>query len=83
MPSFKKLSALKSNNLGANAGSENGDVAEYSPFSYLYLYAKHIYLSSKNLSCDAGISTNSIVGAYSGGLFMTSSLSSNKVGSPS
>ena len=47
IPSFKKLLVLNSNVFGSKAGSDHCDVALYSPSAYLYLYAKHINLSSK------------------------------------
>ena len=38
---------LKLNDLGSKAGCVNCEVAEYSSFAYLYLYAKQSNLSSK------------------------------------
>ena len=70
IPSFKKLLEEKEKVPGSNAGSLNCETAEYSPFEYLYLYAKQIKLSSKKESCKVVLNKFS-VGAARGGFFIT------------
>ena len=70
IPSFKKLFEEKEKIPGSKAGSLNCETAEYSPFAYLYLYAKQIKLSSKKESCKVVVNKFS-VGAARGGFFIT------------